>query len=322
MVKATRIRADRLLSLYFFSPLAGIADGGAGFRIPILMYHSVSAENEYRVHPYYRISTAPEVFRNHILFLRENGYSVISLGEAVDMLAANSGQSKQISRRPVSKGPHSRVVALTFDDGYKDFLTAGFPVLKKYGFTATVFLPTAFIDTATPGLKGKKHLSWSDVKMLQADGIAFGSHTVNHSYMKQCSFKTLEYEIIESKKSIEDRTGRAVEFFSYPYRFPEQDSNFTGFLTERLRLAGYRGCMTTRIGRAASSDPVFALPRLPVNSSDDARLLKAKLQGGYDWLGRVQMIKKKIEVAPASLADSFNAIIGILQLRKKPLVHS
>ena len=123
------------------------------------MYHSISNDNESNVHPYYRINTSPDIFATHIRFLYENNYKVIGLDQAVKMLKSpdtnffdnrinNGNQVTQVTQQTMvpNKPGKPIFVVITFDDGYQDFYTEAFPVLQNYGYTATVFLPTGFID--------------------------------------------------------------------------------------------------------------------------------------------------------------------------------
>lgn len=182
-----------------------------------------------------------------------------------------------------------KYVVLTFDDGYRDFYTHAFPVLKKYGFTATVFLPTAYIDNnGKPGLKGKQHLSWDEVRELQAQGISFGSHTVNHPQLRKLSGHEIEDEVTRSKKAIEGKTPGTCSHFCYPFKYPEENKEFTRRLCNILGSSGYTCGVSTKIGLATKDDEVFSVRRLPVNTADDGRSLAAKLSGAYNWIALPQ----------------------------------
>lgn len=214
-------------------------------------------------------------------FLHKNNYTVIALSYAKRLLESD----KKIC---------GKYAVITFDDGYNDFHTDAFPVLRRYGFSATVFLPTEFISNKGLKLKGKEHLSWSEVRELQSNNIAFGSHTATHPQLKSLDRADVEHEIVYSKKTIEDKIGSTVDSFSYPYAFPEEDRKFTRYLKEVLQKSGYTYGVSTRIGTSSKKDDIFFMRRLPINSSDDARLLRAKLEGSYNWLHQVQYITKLI----------------------------
>lgn len=108
---------------------------------------------------------------------------------------------------------------------------------------------------------------------------------------------SIEYELRASKQAIEEKLGKTVDHYSYAYAFPEHDTDFVQYLEQSLSHAGYTCAVSTRIGTAKRGDDQYILKRIPVNSHDDEDLLRAKLEGGYDWLNRIQVMKKKIRFA-------------------------
>ena len=273
------LRSDRLVSLYFARPLQRIRRDGREKAVPVLMYHSISELPERTCHPYYETCTSPRVFEEHMKCLSENGYSTITLNELPVLMGNGMGTS--------------RPVVITFDDGYRDFLIHAFPILEKYGFNATVFLVTGMMGSRSSYFAGKDILDWEDVRGLRKRGIIFGSHTVNHLKLKTLQPTKMEAEIADSKNEIESRLGETVEAFSYPYAFPEGKSDFLWKYFGVLERCGYRAGVTTVIGRVRERDNPFALKRLPVNEYDDAVLLKAKLEGVYDWVHVPQYLRKR-----------------------------
>jgi peptidoglycan/xylan/chitin deacetylase (PgdA/CDA1 family) len=186
-----------------------------------------------------------------------------------------------------------KFVVLTFDDGYKDFNTHAFPILKQYGFSATVFLPTNFVDRRRKlGLKGKEHLTWDEVRELQSKGVTIGSHTVTHSQLRLLKGQEIEFEIKKSKQTIEDEIGKLIQSFSYPYAFPEENMGFKVFIRSILEKYGYENAVSTRIGTVTKAEDKFLLKRIPANSGDDIPLFKAKLDGNYDWIYKPQYLSK------------------------------
>ena len=81
------MRLDRLLTLYFFHPLRKILSKKDGTRISILMYHSISDQDDPGRHPYFQTNTRPEIFARHMQFLADNNYNVISLSEALSLIS-------------------------------------------------------------------------------------------------------------------------------------------------------------------------------------------------------------------------------------------
>jgi peptidoglycan/xylan/chitin deacetylase (PgdA/CDA1 family) len=272
-------RFDRFATLYLVNPLRRSVSRNKP-SIPILMYHSISDDAETGVHPYYRISTSPQQFASQMKYLHESGYTTCSLAQAIQHLQTQAA---------------SKLAVITFDDGYRDFYQHAFPALNHYGFSATVFLPTAYIGEHPIQFKGKDCLTWAEVRELNWHGILFGSHTVTHPQLRELSIAAVNEEITDSKATIEEKLGSAVDSFAYPYAFPQADSDFTKMLRDSLRRAGYRNGVSTIVGRASrTSEPLF-LERLPVNSCDDRALFNAKLAGAYDWISTSQYVTKMVK---------------------------
>lgn len=250
--------------------------------IPILMYHSISNENDSATHPYYLTNTFPEVFAEQMSYLYKHNYSTVSVSEVPEILAGG-GNIKR------------KYVAITFDDGFRDFYTNAFPILQEYGFTATVFLPTGFISNDHSTFKERECLNWAEVKELHGKRIIFGSHTVNHLQLHNLNVIEILNEINESKQAIEAKIGRCVETFSYPYAFPDADDKFKLFLISALEKTNYKFGVTTRIGTSSKGDNKFLLKRIPVNSNDDRCMFKAKLDGCYDWMQMPQYLYKRVK---------------------------
>lgn len=267
------LRLDRFATLYIVHPVQSCLSGNTP-SIPILMYHSITDEDETKVRAYYRTTTSPSVFAQHMHYLHDLGYSTINVADAVNLLQ--------------NGGPTKKYAVITFDDGYADFYTQAFPALNRYEFTATVFLPTGYIGTVPVQFKGKDCLTWSEVRELCKYGISFGSHTVTHPQLSTLDVCNVSDEIVNSKQTIEDNLGESVESFAYPFAFPEENSSFVRMLRQVLVESGYRQGVSTRIGTARGREDRYFLRRLPMNSLDDVSLFGAKLQGGYDWLHTVQ----------------------------------
>ena len=272
------LRADALATRYLFHPLQRLSLRQRG--IPILMYHSISATAEDHLHPYYRTVTSPVMFARQMHFLFNNGYTTVTPGEA-----AHGAGTLTNGKRPV---------AITFDDGFRDFLEHAFPILNRYGFSATVYLPTSYIGESARAFKGHTCLTWTEVRDLHQAGVEFGSHTVTHPQLTSLQPEQIRYEISTSKTVMEDRLGCPVNSFAYPYAFPETQREFTATLRAMLTEAHYDNGVSTIIGTADRSGDKFFMKRLPINSCDDTALFQAKLAGAYEWMHKVQYASKWI----------------------------
>ncbi len=280
-------RLDRLATLYLVTPFMRLASEKQ-LSIPILMYHSIAEEDESRVYAYYRTTTSVAMLAAQLKYLHESGYTTCSLAQAIHQL---QGQAQAAAK----------LVVITFDDGYHNFYHHAFPLLNQYGFSATVFLPTAYIGESPISFKGKDCLTWAEVRELNKHGILFGSHTVTHPQLRELSVSAVNAEIANSKKTIEEKLGCAVDSFAYPYAFPQTEAEFRKMLRDSLHRAGYQNGACTIVGRANHrSDPLF-MERLPVNSCDDAALFNAKLAGAYDWISKSQYVAKMARTQAAKL---------------------
>lgn len=274
------MRLDRSAALLCARLIRSVSPRDATDSISILMYHNVSAVDESRVRPYYRLATSPERFREQMRLIAESGLVATSLPEALATSTA--------------KNAFAQRVVLTFDDGYLDFLLNAWPILEQFGFTASVFLPTRFIADNRRSFKGRQCLTWSEVKDLSRRGISFGSHTVTHPLLQNLPWAQVCSELSSSREEISRAIGDTVTTFAYPYAFPQNDAAFVSRFCAELRRQGYRAAVTTMIGRVAAGDDPLRLRRLPVNDADDLQLFAAKLAGAYDWVGTLQVAAKRL----------------------------
>ena len=277
------MRFDRFITLALGQPLRRAGSGA--WRLPILMYHGISDVPEAAGAGYYQTNTRPEVFRRQLEVLAELGYRTFELAQALARL-----------REPGPAG--EKCVVITFDDGFRNFYVDAFPALQTHGFTATVFLPTAFIGEPRRAFKSAECLTWAEVRELRQHGIGFGSHTVSHPELERLSRPEIERELRVSKSELEERLGEPVTTFAYPFAFPQHDREFTRRLRKMLGEAGYACCATTELGRVRPGDDPFRLKRLPVNSLDDPALFRAKLEGAYDWMAWPQWVFKWVKSHP------------------------
>jgi len=142
-------------------------------------------------------------------------------------------------------------IGLTFDDGWQSFYTNAFPILQKYNFKATVFIVSGYVGKKSSwDYKKKDHLSWQEIKILADEGIEMASHSVNHVDLRYLDDNQLEYEVSGSKKQIEDKLGKPVKHFSYPF------GRYNRRVIEAVKRAGYENAFALGTG-----DNDFAVSR-------------------------------------------------------------
>ena len=221
-------------------------DSKPRIKIPVLTYHSIddrAVDDSASV-----VSTSLEIFRQHIAFLGRSGYHGIRLSELTSLLAEG---------KPLPE----RAVVITFDDGYHNFYSHAWPILRESGFAATVFLVTGYCgkDNGWPGhepVNGRQPLmGWPEIRELHSQGVEFGSHTVTHPDLRRLPKGRVESELSDSKARIEDELGARVSQFAYPYGYFDSDIKAT---VERE----FAGACTTKLGRVAIESDPHELPRI------------------------------------------------------------
>ncbi|GIW07007.1 MAG: polysaccharide deacetylase [Dehalococcoidia bacterium] len=207
--------------------------------LAILVYHSIGRGAS-------PITMTRERFRGQIAALQRAGIRGVSLGEALTSRRRAGGR---------------RVVALTFDDGFADFATEAWPVLREAGFSATVFLVTGRLgkDNDWPGQPGWAPrlplLSRGEVRRLAREGVEFGSHSVSHPWLPTVAPDVAATELALSRQAIEAATGAPCRLFAYPY----------GALNAALRFQVaeyYSAAVTTELRIAVPADDRYRLPRI------------------------------------------------------------
>lgn len=227
------------------------------YHLPILGYHRVGLLRDPHVP-----TVSAELFERHLQFLARHRYQVIDL-EAVATLL-DRGQ----------RWPRRHVV-ITFDDGYEETATIAWPLLKRFGFPATVFVTPA--EVGRPGF-----MTWAQIADVAKDGMTIGNHTMYHSYLPVVKPEQLQEELVESKRCIEAQVGHPVRFMSYPV------GGFTPQVQGLLRQVGYRAACTTNRAATINGIDRFALRRVKMTERDRYPwLLWAKVSGYYDCFRRL-----------------------------------
>jgi peptidoglycan/xylan/chitin deacetylase (PgdA/CDA1 family) len=173
----------------------------------ILMYHQV-ADIPLRHDPR-GLAVPPGQFEQQMGYLARKGYKCLTLREAV--------------RRIVHGGrTPAKSFVLTFDDGYQDVHTTAWPILERFGFTATVFLVAGRIGCRSDwagqeGARSGMLLSWAEARDLARRGFVLGSHTLSHPRLRRLDDQSALKEIRESRVLLQEQLGVPVDYFSYPY---------------------------------------------------------------------------------------------------------
>ena len=217
-------------------------------RATILMYHNIAKPPQgVRLRSLY---VTPDMFRFQMWYLKQAGYQVVSLDEIADFVQPSSP----------SQGSEKKI-ALTFDDGFADFYYNAFPILKEYGYSATVYLVSGRIGRFNTWdahqLNAEKPLmNWQMIKEIKQGGITFGSHTQSHPFLTELNASQAIEEIAGSKAALEDQLGCPVNHFCYP------SGNYNDSIVELVKKAGYTTATVTEQGHIHRGDDPFTLKRL------------------------------------------------------------
>ena len=201
--------------------------------IPVLNYHQINDVDENML----TVSTSE--FEAQMAWLEENGYKTITASELADALEGKGA----LPEHPV---------LITFDDGYIDNYQCAFPILKKHQMKAIIFLISDYISMYP------NYLTWEQLFEMQAAGIEFGSHTLDHTVLTDLPLADAERELTGSKNILQNRLGRKIDFLAYPCGFTNSD------IKARVKAAGYRAAFTVELGNVAPGDDIYALNRVPV----------------------------------------------------------
>lgn len=240
-------------------PLFPFKKGGlklGGYQtVPVLSYYRLSKNKPSK------IAITQDDFKAQMKYLKENGYHVITLDQLLGFL----DYQEQIPEKSV---------AITFDDGWISVYDIAFPILKKYGFPATIFIYTDFIG-------GGKAMSWKQIKELSEAGFDIQCQTKTHrdlTVLKEKEFfkeyfKSLEMEISYPKKLIKKKLNKECKCLAYPYGITNN------LVIAMLKKHGYRAAFTVD----NRSNPFFI---------DKYKINRSAIYGEYD----IEKFKNKLSV--------------------------
>ena len=213
----------------------------------VLCYHAVSPTWDSD------LAVTPEVMRTQLTTLVKRGYTGATFAD--------------VARGQVQ----GRVVAITFDDGYRSVLKYGFPVLSELGLTASIYVPTRWvgsdqpmrwpgIDSWSEGPQGEELLclNWDQLRGLLDAGWEIGSHAVSHPYLPDLSDADLMAELSESRKTVERELGEPCRTLAYPY----------GGHDDRIEAAAEAAGYDAAAILAAGPVGPYHWPRIGVYASD------------------------------------------------------
>ena len=244
-------------------------------RVVFLCYHGVTRSPAPRPSDPHGLHVYHERFARQLAFLRRN-YNLISL----DNYLAAAGEGRQLP-------DYSLVV--TFDDGFRNFLTVAAPMLAERNIPATVFVITDYAAGEPSGLRAaewtptddQRYVSWDEIRQLKEKyGFGFGSHTCSHSRLLTLTPLEAERELAHSFSDLRTQLNLTQPSLSYP------KGEYSEMLAADARKLGYACAVTTDRGINELSHDRFTLGRSLIGDHDDEASFAVRVSGLRWWLAR------------------------------------
>ncbi len=249
-------------------PLKPYERGGVSLKgyqtVPVLSYHNFSPDRSTN-----RMTVTRTAFEGQMKLLKDGGYRVISLDQLVDFLNFKT----QIPRKSV---------VITIDDGWRSAYEIAMPILKRYGYPATLFVYTGLI------VGSGKTLSWDLVREMAENGIDIQGHTITHRLLTSPgpkeSFKeyvgAIDRELVESAKVIKAKVGKDIHYLAYP------DGETNHLVISLLKKDGYQGAFTVKRGGNPFFIHNYRINRSMVYGDFDLNQFEKNLTVFSEWAGR------------------------------------
>ena len=224
--------------------IGGIYDDGYQL-VPILCYHRFAETCKSN------LCVSKSAFAAQVAYLKNNGYHSITLSELMGFLNYDAAIP-------------AKAVVITMDDGYQSIYEFAYPLLKQYGFTATLFIYTDFVGAS------KNALTWDHIREMKAGGFEIGSHSITHADLTKkfpgeddsAYLARITRELFQSKKIIDQELEQDTPFFAYPYGTYNQQ------ILDLSKQAGYKLGLTIRMGGNSFFADPLTLKRSQVLNED------------------------------------------------------
>ncbi|PJZ70960.1 polysaccharide deacetylase [Leptospira perolatii] len=231
--------------------------GGHGKGIPVLCYHHLFGNGN----PMGGYNLDPGLLEEQFKFLKALGYQTVSLDQFYDYIQGNA-----------PKGFPEKPILLTFDDGSLSHNTVLVPLLKKYGFRASIFIYPTVISNP----KFKYYLSWTALKEALNSGVLdLGSHTIYHPKLPTMHRSEIRNQLRNSKAILEAKTGWKVKDLAYPFGL------YDTRVIEEAKSAGYRMAFTVNPGKNIPGSPAYTLHRSLVSWGQSQSKYSSILSASY-----------------------------------------
>jgi peptidoglycan/xylan/chitin deacetylase (PgdA/CDA1 family) len=219
-------------------------------RAPIvLLYHALAAEDEGPS----RYVLPARRFAQHMRWLHARRYTILGLDDLLTCLRAN-------------RLPPARSVVITFDDAYTDTFGLAFPILRRFGFAATVFAVSGRVGAANDWepsgpLANRPMCTWAQLRQMRAAGIQIGAHSRSHPSLPAVSARDAEDEIRDSRAELEYGLSCSVQTFAYPFGHTDES------VQPAVERAGYLGAVGVQPGVCDPCVSTLEVPRIEMQGT-------------------------------------------------------
>jgi peptidoglycan/xylan/chitin deacetylase (PgdA/CDA1 family) len=220
-----------------------------------LMYHSIS---DIKDDPF---AVSADAFEEQVSWLYENGFEVVSLAFLLRLI--QKGNYRALRKK----------VVITFDDGYKDFVTNALPILLERGATATVFIVTEMLgERASWNEFGPQVplMSEDEVRYIMAQGISIGSHTATHAKLTQQDHVEVQRQLRGSYDTLA-RLGESFPTISYPW------GQYSDQIEEAAKTTGFECALAVGEQTRLTAANRYRLPRITIRNDMDIKSFQAVL---------------------------------------------
>ncbi len=253
-----------LVFMYFVIEYNILTPTKKGLRV--LMYHKFDATKKDS------LTVATPDFEMQLNYLKEEGYESISCNEYLAFLEGEF----ELPKKPL---------IISIDDGYVNNIEFALPLLKMYGFKATVFLPTNYLGKTNEWDKENDPLmSVKQIKQL-ANDFEFGLHSHTHQSYKHLSLEEIDRDLASCVEVMQSNNVNYIPVIAYPFgAFPKKKETFDAF-SELLTKHGIK--IGLRIGNAVN----------PIKPKDLHKVTRIDIQGQESfWRFKTKVNKGRVKM--------------------------
>ena len=230
--------------------------------VPILLYHAIEENYPDEIS---NLAITSALFEDHMQTLLKHGYTTITFQDYIDF----KYNDKELPEKPI---------IITFDDGYLSNYTKAFPILKKYGMKATIFIVASTVGKMYPEIN-YSHFTWEHARKMRESGlIEIGSHTYYHNDVSQYSPEMAAMDLRLSKYLIDTNLNYNCTLLAFPYGLCTEENQ------QQALDAGYE--LTCKVGDKGVNTkytPITDLKRLTIYGTYTSENLISYINNETYW---------------------------------------